>query len=124
MAQLERLRALGVRISIDDFGTGYSSLQSLQRLPIDMLKMAKPFVEDADGFALQAPILELASAIGVQVVAEGIENAAQLERLRHLGCEMGQGFYLSSPLSGVALLDQPLRHVGVRSEGECDLSAA
>jgi diguanylate cyclase (GGDEF)-like protein len=124
VAQLERLRALGVRVAIDDFGTGYSSLQSLQRLPIDMLKMAKPFVEDAEGLALQAPILELASALGVEVVAEGIENAAQLERLRRLGCEMGQGFYLSPPLSGVALLDQPLRHVGVRSEGECDLSAA
>ncbi len=123
-AQLERLRALGVRIAIDDFGTGYSSLQTLQKLPIDMLKMAKAFVEEDDGLALQTTILQLASALGVQVVAEGIESQAQLERLRDLGCDMGQGFHLSPPLSGVALLDQPLRHVGFRREGECDLRAA
>ena len=124
VAQLERLRALGVRIAIDDFGTGYSSLHTLQRLPIDMLKMAQSFVEDDDGLAFQSTILQLARALGVQVVAEGIENETQLERLRELGCEMGQGFYLSPPVSGVALLDQPLRQVGLRSEGERDLTAA
>ncbi len=124
VAQLERLRALGVRIAIDDFGTGYSSLHTLQRLPIDMLKMAQSFVEDDDGLAFQSTILQLASALGVQVVAEGIENEAQLERLRELGCDMGQGFHLSPPVSGVALLDQPLRQVGLRSEGERDLTAA
>jgi diguanylate cyclase (GGDEF)-like protein len=123
-AQLERLRGLGVRIAIDDFGTGYSSLQTLQKLPIDMLKMAKAFVEEDDGLALQTTILQLASALGVQVVAEGIESQTQLERLRDLGCDMGQGFHLSPPLNGVALLDQPLRHVGFRREGECDLTAA
>ena len=123
VAQLERLRALGVRIAIDDFGTGYSSLHTLQRLPIDMLKMAKPFVEE-DGLAFQTTILQLARALGVEVVAEGIENEAQLERLRELGCDMGQGFYLSPPVSGVALLDQPLGQVGLRSEGERDLTAA
>ena len=113
-----------MRIAIDDFGTGYSSLQTLQRLPIDMLKMAQSFVEDDDGLAFQTTILQLASALGVQVVAEGIESEAQLERLRDLGCDMGQGFHLSPPLSGVALLDQPLRQVGLRSEGERDLTAA
>jgi EAL domain-containing protein (putative c-di-GMP-specific phosphodiesterase class I) len=123
VAQLERLRALGVRIAIDDFGTGYSSLQSLQTLPIDILKMAKPFVED-DGLAFQATILQLARALGVKVVAEGIESQAQLDRLRELGCDMGQGFHLSPPLSGVALLDEPLRQGHRRSEGERDLTAA
>ena len=97
VAQLERLRALGVRIAIDDFGTGYSSLQTLQTLPIDMLKMAPRFVEDDEGLAFQTTILQLARALGVQVVAEGIENEAQLERLRELGCDMGQGFHLSPP---------------------------
>ena len=121
IAQLERLRALGVRIAIDDFGTGYSSLQSLQTLPIDMLKMAKPFVEDD---VLQATILQLARALDVPVVAEGIESQAQLDRLRDLGCHMGQGFHLSPPLSGVALLDEPLRQGPRRSEGERDLTAA
>jgi diguanylate cyclase (GGDEF)-like protein len=123
VAQLERLRALGVRIAIDDFGTGYSSLHTLQRLPIDMLKMAKPFVDD-DGLAFQTTILQLARALGVQVVAEGIESEAQLDRLRELGCDMGQGFHLSAPLSGVALLDQPLRELGVRREREGDLEPA
>jgi diguanylate cyclase (GGDEF)-like protein len=121
-AQLDRLRALGVRIAIDDFGTGYSSLHTLQRLPIDVLKMAKSFVDD-DGLAFQTTILQLARALDVQVVAEGIESQAQLERLRDLGCDMGQGFHLSPPLSGVALLDQPLGQVGFWSESERDLEA-
>ena len=121
--QLERLSALGVRIAIDDFGTGYSSLHTLQRLPIDMLKMAKSFVDD-DGLAFQTTILQLARALDVTVVAEGIESEAQLERLRELGCDMGQGFHLSPPVSGVALLDQPLSQILARREGERDLKAA
>ena len=123
VTQLERLRAMGVRIAIDDFGTGYSSLHMLQRLPIDILKMAQPFVEE-EGLAFQTTILQLARALGVQVVAEGIENQGQLERLRDLGCDMGQGFHLSPPVSGMALLDEPLSQVGFRSEGERDLKAA
>jgi EAL domain-containing protein (putative c-di-GMP-specific phosphodiesterase class I) len=122
-AQLERLRALGVRIAIDDFGSGYSSLETLQRLPIDMLKMAKSFVDD-DGLAFQTTILQLARALDVTVVAEGIESQAQLERLRELGCDMGQGFHLSPPVSGVALLDQPLSQILAGREGERDLEAA
>jgi EAL domain-containing protein (putative c-di-GMP-specific phosphodiesterase class I) len=123
VAQLERLRAMGVRIAIDDFGTGYSSLTRLQQLPIDILKMAQPFVED-EGLAFQTTILQLAGALGVQVVAEGIESQAQLDRLRELGCEMGQGYHLSPPLSGVALLDEPLSQPLRRGEGERDLEAA
>jgi len=123
VTQLERLRAMGVRIAIDDFGTGYSSLHMLQRLPIDILKMAQPFVEE-EGLEFQTTILQLARALSVQVVAEGIENQGQLERLRDLGCDMGQGFHLSPPVSRMALLDEPLSQVGVRSEGEHDLKAA
>jgi EAL domain-containing protein (putative c-di-GMP-specific phosphodiesterase class I) len=78
--------------------------------------MAKPFV-DEDGLAFQTTILQLARALDVTVVAEGIENQTQLVRLRDLGCDMGQGFHLSPPLSGVALLDQPLAQVGFWSEG-------
>ena len=131
--QLERLRAMGVRVAIDDFGTGYSSLHTLQRLPIDILKMAKPFVDEA-GLAFQTTILQLAGALGVQVVAEGIENAAQLARLRDLGCQMGQGFHLSPPLTATALLDwigpalplagEPLGELERRSQDERDLTAA
>jgi diguanylate cyclase (GGDEF)-like protein len=131
--QLERLRAMGVRVAIDDFGTGYSSLHTLQRLPIDILKMAKPFVDEA-GLAFQTTILQLAGALGVEVVAEGIENDAQLARLRDLGCQMGQGFYLSSPLSPTALLDwtgpslpqagESIGEFDRRSQDERDLTAA
>ena len=105
-----------MRIAIDDFGTGYSSLHTLQRLPIDMLKMAKSFVDD-DGLAFQTTILQLARALDVTVVAEGIESEAQLERLRELGCDMGQGFHLSPPVSGVALLDQPLSQILAAARG-------
>jgi len=126
-------RAIGVRIAIDDFGTGYSSMHALQRLPIDILKMARSFVEE-DGLAFQATILQLASALGVQVVAEGIEHESQLARLRELGCAMGQGFYLCPPLSAVALLDwtaeelaapgEPLGDRVLWGDGERDLTVA
>ena len=131
--QLERLRAMGVRVAIDDFGTGYSSLHMLKRLPIDILKMAKPFV-DEDGLAFQATILQLANALGVEVVAEGIENASQLARLRELGCQMGQGFYLSPPMSANMLLSwmgpelplggDALSELERRSQDERDLTVA
>jgi len=100
---LTELRALGVRIALDDFGTGYSSLACLRSLPVDILKVAKPFVDGAGrtphDHALLAMIIELGSLFGVGVVAEGIEREDQLDALAELGCEMGQGFYLGRPLS-------------------------
>jgi diguanylate cyclase (GGDEF)-like protein len=102
-ATLEQLRRAGVRLALDDFGTGYSSLGYLRALPLDMLKIAMPFIE---GLARERRensfvrmILELASTLGLRVVAEGIESAHQLEVLRDLGCELGQGFYLGYPAS-------------------------
>jgi diguanylate cyclase (GGDEF)-like protein len=106
-ATLEELRRIGVRLALDDFGTGYSSLGYLRALPLDMLKIAMPFIE---GIARERRensfvrmILELASTLGLRVVAEGIESAHQLEVLRELGCELGQGFYLGYPASAAAL---------------------
>jgi EAL domain-containing protein (putative c-di-GMP-specific phosphodiesterase class I) len=105
-ATLDRLRQVGVRLALDDFGTGYSSLGYLRALPLDMLKIAMPFIE---GLARERRensfvrmILELASTLGLHVVAEGIESAHQLEVLRELGCELGQGFYLGYPASAGA----------------------
>ena len=99
---LASLRSLGVRIALDDFGTGYSSLACLRSLPVDILKVAKPFVDGAGrtphDHALLAMIIELGSLFGVGVVAEGIERRDQLEALADLRCEMGQGFYLGRPL--------------------------
>jgi len=103
---LGALRALGVRIALDDFGTGYSSLACLRSLPVDILKVAKPFVDGAGrtphDHALLAMIIELGSLFGVSVVAEGIERQDQLDALADLHCDMGQGFYLGRPLDGEA----------------------
>jgi diguanylate cyclase (GGDEF)-like protein len=103
---LAQLRALGVRIALDDFGTGYSSLACLRSLPVDILKVAKPFVDGAGrtphDHALLAMIIQLGSLFGVSVVAEGIERQDQLDALADLNCDMGQGFYLGRPLDGDA----------------------
>ena len=104
--RLNSLKSLGVRLAVDDFGTGYSSLSYLSRLPVDILKVAKPFVDGAGrtphDHALLAMIIELGSLFGVSVVAEGIERQDQLEALADLRCDMGQGFYLGRPLDGDA----------------------
>jgi diguanylate cyclase (GGDEF)-like protein len=95
---LGRLRRLGVRLALDDFGTGYSSLSHLRDFPIDMLKIAKPFVDriEHDSTFVDA-ILRLAETLGLEVVAEGIETREQAEMLRSLGCALGQGYYYARP---------------------------
>jgi EAL domain-containing protein (putative c-di-GMP-specific phosphodiesterase class I) len=101
IAILNELRGLGVQLALDDFGTGYSSLSHLRSLPIDWLKIGKPFVDGVDENGLDQPfvrmILELASDLNLGVVAEGIESGGQLALLRELGCGYGQGFYLGRP---------------------------
>jgi EAL domain-containing protein (putative c-di-GMP-specific phosphodiesterase class I) len=101
IAILHQLRSLGVQLALDDFGTGYSSLSHLRSLPIDWLKIGKPFVDAVDEGGLDRPfvrmILELAADLNLGVVAEGIEHTGQLGALRQLGCGYGQGFYLGSP---------------------------
>jgi len=102
-ATLRELHELGVRLALDDFGTGYSSLSYLRSFPLDILKIAKPFVDGVTGRREERSfvrlIVELASTLGLEVVAEGIESADQLEALRDMGCDHGQGFFLSPPLS-------------------------
>lgn len=99
---LARLRALAVQFSIDDFGTGYSSLSYLQRLPINTLKIDRSFVNDIDlpgtSVSIIQAILALAHSLGMTTVAEGIETADQLERLRTLHCDYGQGWWFSKAL--------------------------
>ncbi|WP_250031579.1 putative bifunctional diguanylate cyclase/phosphodiesterase [Paractinoplanes maris] len=96
------LRELGVQLSIDDFGTGYSSLAYLRELPVDELKIDRAFIARAEltgeDLALVRTIVELAQILGLRVVAEGIENAAQLAALRRLGCGYGQGYHLCRPV--------------------------
>ncbi|HVE45191.1 MAG TPA: EAL domain-containing protein [Acidimicrobiales bacterium] len=96
---LAQLKALGVWLSIDDFGTGYSSLAYLRRFPIDELKIDRSFVDglgrEAEDTAIVAAVVAMAHALGLSVVAEGVETQEQLERLRILGCEQVQGYYFS-----------------------------
>jgi diguanylate cyclase (GGDEF)-like protein len=98
---LQQLRDIGVKIALDDFGTGYSSLSYLRNLPLDSLKIAREFIEgiafsDHDA-AFVRLIAGLAKTVGLEVVAEGIETRAQLDMLREIGCDLGQGFYFGAP---------------------------
>jgi len=101
IAQMNRLRRLGVSFSLDDFGTGYSSLSYLRQLPIDELKIDKSFVETLllyeEGYSIVRAILQLAQSLNLSVVAEGIEEEAQLKALANLGCKRYQGFLFSRP---------------------------
>jgi diguanylate cyclase (GGDEF)-like protein len=104
---LESLREIGVRIAIDDFGTGYSSISYLSRLPVDILKIDRSFVSGAtpgpQADAVLESIVDLAMRLGLDIIPEGIEETNQLTRLQTLGCEAGQGFLLSRPLSAAAI---------------------
>jgi EAL domain-containing protein (putative c-di-GMP-specific phosphodiesterase class I) len=99
---LFRLRDLGVGLHLDDFGTGYSSLNYLRRFPISALKVDRSFVggvgAGGEGSEIARAVVALAHSLRMEAVAEGVETAHQLELLRGLGCEYGQGFYFSEPL--------------------------
>jgi EAL domain-containing protein (putative c-di-GMP-specific phosphodiesterase class I) len=128
-ATIERLIALresGIRVAIDDFGTGYSSLGYLRRFPVDILKIAKEFVVPAssttDEWAFAHAILALGQTLGLTIVAEGIEDSVQLDRLRELGCEFGQGYLLGRPMTAAQFEDwSRIRAIGL---GEPDLTVA
>jgi predicted signal transduction protein with EAL and GGDEF domain len=100
--QLSDLRALGVDIHIDDFGTGHSSLSYLKQLPIDKLKIDQSFIRDIptdpDDMAITKAIVSMAKALNLEVIAEGVENQAQLSYLSDIFCTEIQGFYFSKPL--------------------------
>jgi diguanylate cyclase (GGDEF)-like protein len=99
---LRALKGLGVLLAIDDFGTGYSSLSYLQRFPLDILKVDRMFVEtlgsNAESEEIVSAVINLAHALGLQVVAEGVETTQQLQILQSLGCDLAQGFLFSRPL--------------------------
>jgi len=111
--RLEELRALGVRVAIDDFGTGYSSLSYLRRFPVDTLKIAKAFVDELGSSPEQerlvAAIVRLGSTLGLETVAEGIEEESQRDRLRALGCPFGQGYFFSRPVPADEIAPMLLR---------------
>ncbi len=116
IARLASVRDLGVQIAVDDFGTGYSSLGYLRRFQVDILKIAREFVVagDAgpDGWAFAHAIVALGRTLGLRIVAEGIEDDAQLDRLRELGCELGQGFLFARPVPRSVLAEMLGQPVG------------
>jgi diguanylate cyclase (GGDEF)-like protein/PAS domain S-box-containing protein len=99
---MKRLSRLGVRLAIDDFGTGHSSLAYLRQFPVHEVKIDRTFVqgvaENSVDLAIVRAVIDLANAMGISAVAEGVETKAQLAGLRTLGCQVGQGFYFSHPL--------------------------
>ena len=99
---LLELKSLGVRLAVDDFGTGFSSLSSLNRAPVDCVKIDRSFVRDASSTPGTLPfirnIVSLARSLGMKTVAEGVETAAQMEAVKSAGCDIVQGFLLSYPL--------------------------
>ena len=104
--QLTELRSFGIRTALDDFGTGYSSLAYVQRLPLDIIKIDKEFVQSVDELRSQAlanTIVDMARNLGLRTVAEGVESESQAVELARLGCEFAQGYLFFKPLSAVAM---------------------
>jgi EAL domain-containing protein (putative c-di-GMP-specific phosphodiesterase class I) len=104
-SELRQLKACGVRLFIDDFGTAGASLVDLRRFVVDAVKVDASFVKGmthhGDDGAIVASLVDLAHALGMLAIAEGVETAAQLERLRSLGCDLAQGFYCGPPATGL-----------------------
>jgi EAL domain-containing protein (putative c-di-GMP-specific phosphodiesterase class I) len=123
LGRLHEIKRLGVRLAIDDFGTGYSSLAYLQRLPFDILKVDKSFVDElarpGQKGSLVATILALARDLRLETVAEGIEQEVQVSALRALHCDYGQGYLFEHPIPAdqltARLAAQPQRVVAGRS---------
>ena len=108
-ATLRALKGLGVKLSIDEFGTGHSSLGSLKRFPLDMLKVDSSFVSglgtDTEDAAIVTAIINLAHSLGLATVADGVETKEQVDELRTLGCDIGQGFYFARPRPSDAIAE-------------------
>jgi EAL domain-containing protein (putative c-di-GMP-specific phosphodiesterase class I) len=104
--RLDALKQIGVRLALDDFGTGYSSLAYLRRFPVDILKIDKSFIDDIAGVggdaALVHAIIELGAALDLQTLAEGVEHADQVDRLRAIGCQLAQGYFYARPADAEA----------------------
>jgi EAL domain-containing protein (putative c-di-GMP-specific phosphodiesterase class I) len=104
LSHMKRLKKLGIRFAIDDFGTGYSNLSQLSRLPFDVFKIDRSFVdklanrEDAHGRVIVKTVLGMANSLNYETVAEGVENVSQLEFLTEYGCTYAQGYHFARPM--------------------------
>lgn len=95
---VRRLHEAGVMIALDDFGTGYASLANLRQFPIDRLKIDKSFVQNGEDEAIVKAVITLGTSMGMKVVAEGVEDAEQLEALARYGCDQIQGYHFGRPM--------------------------
>jgi EAL domain-containing protein (putative c-di-GMP-specific phosphodiesterase class I) len=126
-AELDAVRALGVRVALDDFGTGFTSLAHLQRLPIDTIKIDRSFVSQLNheqGTSLVRMVTDLGHAIDVNVVAEGVETPEEMHALQDMGADQLQGFLLSRPLPPDALLAWAVSHAPVDARPAFELHTA
>jgi len=102
VSQISKLKNLGIKISLDDFGTGYSSFSMIESLPIDTLKIDKSFILDItknkDHQTITNSMIAMAHALGIKVIAEGIENQESAELLQNFGCDYLQGYHLGRPM--------------------------
>jgi EAL domain-containing protein (putative c-di-GMP-specific phosphodiesterase class I) len=118
---MKKLDRLGVRLAIDDFGTGHSSLAYLKQFPVQEVKVDRTFVqgiaESPVDSAIVRAVIDLANAMGISTVAEGVETEDQLAGLRMLGCPVAQGFYFSHPLRAAEFDDLLTRHFACTSTG-------
>ena len=116
-------RAAGVHIAIDDFGTGYSSLAYLSQFPVDHLKIDRSFVKRLNASrqdkAIVSGVIRLAHTLGLGVVAEGVEESAQLHELQRLGCDSAQGFLLGRPVEPHVIAGKWRASVGATGLGSC-----
>ncbi len=105
---LRRLADLGLRVAVDDFGTGYSSLAQLTRLPVNVLKIDRAFVDgierSEESRAIIRAVIGIARSLGLKLVAEGVETGAQQRELCTYGCDLIQGYYFHQPAGGTGLL--------------------
>ncbi|SIN37256.1 putative bifunctional diguanylate cyclase/phosphodiesterase [Micromonospora cremea] len=121
LATISRLHRIGVAIALDDFGTGYSSLQHLRRLPLSEVKVDRSFVlgmaDDADDAAIVRSMIELAGALGLRVVAEGVEDERTWRMLHAAGCDAAQGWFYARPMPAEELVTWLARYRPVRPSG-------
>ncbi|MFN6171436.1 MAG: EAL domain-containing protein, partial [Burkholderiales bacterium] len=111
---LVRLKEQGAKVAIDDFGTGYSSLSYLKNLPLDELKIDKPFIQKLTSSAAEQKIVKFVIALchdfGMKVVAEGVEDDATISELKKLGCDLAQGYAYSPALPATGFIDWFQKH--------------
>jgi EAL domain-containing protein (putative c-di-GMP-specific phosphodiesterase class I) len=114
LATLARLDRLGIAIALDDFGTGYSSMLHLRRLPLKEVKIDRSFVlgvaTDPDDAAIVRSMIDLARALGLRIVAEGVEDERTWRMLVEAGCDLAQGWYFARPMPPERLLEWLTRH--------------